>query len=193
MSGTKSCEKIREIQGVVAPLFAYRGYHSTSMREIARELGINQSTLYHYYRSKEDILFDLMNDAVEGALSTLKEILSGDLPPREKLIQILRFYTRFYAGAPERLILLVHEQHSLTREHRESLVEKQREYMTLFKEVLQDLKGKGLVKEIPDSVAIFAFLGMVHYTITWYHKDGPLGLDTLADLFAEIFTRGILT
>jgi len=48
-----------------------------------------------------------------------------------------------------------------------------------------------MTKEIPHSVAIFAFLGMVHYTIKWYHRDGAVGLDRLADIFVEIFTRGV--
>jgi len=193
MPGPKSREKIREIQSVVAPLFAYKGYHSTSMREIARELGMNQSSLYHYFRSKEEILFELMNDAVDNALTTLKEICAGDLLPRDKLYNILHFYTRYYAGAPERLILLVNEQNSLSPEHRRILVEKQREYVYIFKDVFEELKGNRLTKEIPHSVAIFAFLGMVHYTIIWYHKNGPIGLERLADIFVEIFTKGVLT
>jgi TetR/AcrR family transcriptional regulator, cholesterol catabolism regulator len=192
MAGPKTREKIQEIQSVVAPLFAYKGYHSTSMREIARELGMNQSSLYHYFRGKEEILFELMNDAVDNALSTLKDICGRDLRPQDKLIHVLRFYTRYYAGAPERLILLVNEQQSLTPEHRRILVDKQRAYVHIFKDIFGELKGNRLAKEIPDSVAIFAFLGMVHYTITWYRKHGPVDLEGLADIFSEIFTRGVL-
>jgi AcrR family transcriptional regulator len=193
MPGLKSREKIREIQSVVAPLFAYKGYHSTSMREIARGLGMNQSSLYHYFRSKEDILFELMNDAVDNALTTLEKICAADLMPRDKLYKIAHFYTRYYAGAPERLILLVNEQNSLNAEHRRILVEKQRRYVSIFKDVFAELDAHGLTREIPSSVAVFAFLGMVHYTITWYHKDGPVDLERLADIFAEIFTRGVLS
>ncbi|MDQ1333338.1 MAG: hypothetical protein QG552_288 [Thermodesulfobacteriota bacterium] len=192
MPGPKNRKKIREIQSVVAPLFAYKGYHSTSMREIARELGMNQSSLYHYFRSKEEILFELMNDAVDNALTTLKEICAENLLPRDKLTHMLHFYTRYYAGAPERLILLVNEQNSLTPEHHRTLVEKQREYVSIFKDVFEELKGNQLTKEIPHSVATFAFLGMVHYTIKWYNKKGRVGLDDLANSFVEIFTKGIL-
>ena len=192
MPGLKSREKIREIQSVVAPLFAYKGYHSTSMREIARELGMNQSSLYHYFRSKEEILFELMNDAVDNALTILKEICAGDLLPRDKLTNMLHFYTRYYAGAPERLILLVNEQGSLNSEHRRILVDKQRHYVHLFKEAFEKLDEHQLTKEIPPSLAIFAFLGMVHYTIKWYDKKGRVGLEELANSFVEIFTKGIL-
>jgi AcrR family transcriptional regulator len=192
MPTPKSLKKSNEIQRVIAHLFAYKGYHSTSMREIARELGMNQSSLYHYFKSKEDILFELMNQAVDGALATMEEICATDLQPKDKLKKILRFYTRYYAGDQERLILLVNEQNSLNSEHRRILVDKERRYVYLFKGVFEELEGHRMTKEIPHSVAIFAFLGMVHYTIKWYHKDGAVGLDRLTEIFTEIFTRGVL-
>lgn len=192
MPSSKNRKKAQEIERVAAGLFAHKGYRSTSMREIARELGMNQSSLYHYFKSKEEILFKLMNDAMDRALTILEEICAGDLLPRDKLFSILTFYTRYYAGAPERLILLVNEQNSLSSEHRTVLVEKQREYVRIFKEVFEELEGGSLSKDIPHSVTIFAFLGMVHYTITWYDKNGPVDLKRLADIFAEIFTNGML-
>lgn len=192
MPNTKNLKKSLEIQRVIARLFAHKGYHSTSMREIARELGMNQSSLYHYFRSKEDILFKLMNDAMDSALATLEEICATDLQPQDKLKRILRFYTRYYAGDQERLILLINEQNALNDEHRRILVDKERRYVHLFKGVFEELEGYQLTKEIPHSVAIFAFLGMVHYTIKWYHRDGTVDLDSLADIFVEIFTEGVL-
>ena len=86
MSKPKNPDKSREIQAVVARLFAHKGYDATSMREIARELGMNQSSLYHYFRSKEEILFNLANDAMDDALPTLEEICKTDLSAVEKLI-----------------------------------------------------------------------------------------------------------
>ena len=192
MPTQKNLKKSNEIQRVIARLFAHKGYHSTSMREIARELGMNQSSLYHYFKSKEDILFTLMNQAMDSALATMEEICATDLQPHEKLNRILRFYTRYYAGDQERLILLVNEQNSLNIEHRRILVDKERRYVHLFKGIFEELEGHQMTKEIPHSVAIFAFLGMVHYTIKWYHRDGAVDLDGLTEIFTEIFTRGVL-
>jgi AcrR family transcriptional regulator len=192
MSKPKHSKKSDKIYSVVAHLFAHNGYHSTSMREIARELGMNQSSLYHYFKSKEDILYKLMNDAMDDAMATLEEICAADLAPEDKLNRVLGFYIRYYAGDQERLILLVNEKNSLTEAYRRRLVRKERRYVRLFKDIFEELAGHDRIKEIPPSVAIFAFLGMVHYTIKWYHKDGQVSLDELADSFLEIFTKGIL-
>lgn len=192
MSRPRSLQKTKEIHRVIARLFAYRGYHSTSMREIARELGMNQSSLYHYFTSKEDILFKLMNDAIDDVLVTLEEICVSDLLPEDKLKRVLDSYIQSYAGDQERLILLVNEMNSLNEKYRLILVEKQRKYVQLIRSILNELVDEDKMKKVDPTVATFAFFGMVHYTIKWYHKDGPVTLEELAKLFVEIFTRGIL-
>lgn len=192
MSKPKSPRKAEEIRRVVARLFAEKGYHGTSMREIGRVLGMNQSSLYHYYKSKEEILFLLMNNAMDEALAVLDRICAADLSPEEKLSRVLDFYTRYYAGDQESLTLLVNEMHALNKRSHGILLEKQRQYVELIKSILVDLARSRKMKNIDPTVATFAFFGMVHYTIKWYRQTGPVGPDELARLIVEIFTRGIL-
>lgn len=187
----KKNEKLNEIKQAATRLFAGRGYHNTSMREIARELGMNQSSLYHYFKGKEDILFALLNGAMDDALDTLEEICRSDLSPRGKLTQVLSFYTNYYAGDQDRLVLLVNEQSYLGENFRKILIQKERRYVHLIQSILKALTEEGRMKPIPPAVAAFAFFGMVHYTIKWYHKDGPITSEELADYFLEIFTRGV--
>ena len=191
MPRPRNLQKTEEIYRVIARLFAYRGYHSTSMREIARELGMNQSSLYHYFASKQDILFTLMNDAMDDVLAILEDISSTDLLPEDRLNRVLSFYTQYYAGDQERLILLINEMNSLNEEYRSILVGKQRRYVQLIKSILEELAAQDKIKQIDPAIATFAFFGMVHYTSKWYHKDGPVAVEQLADAFVEIFTKGI--
>ena len=69
---------------------------------------------------------------------------------------------------------------------------KQRRYVQLIKSILEELAAQGKIKQIDPAIATFAFFGMVHYTIKWYHKDGPVSLEQLANAFVEIFTKGVL-
>lgn len=192
MARPKRLEKKDEIHRVVAQLFAHKGYHHTSMREIARELGMNQSSLYHYFTSKEEILFRLMNDAMDKVLRQLEEICASELEAEDKLKRVLHSYILSYAGDQDRLVLLVNEMNSLTEANRFVLVDKQRQYVHLIKSILNEVAEEGKMRQIDPGVATFAFFGMVHYTIKWYHEDGPITLDELAKLFVEIFTGGIL-
>ncbi len=188
---TKKADKIKEIHGVVTRLFARNGYHNTSMREIARGLGMNQSSLYHYFDSKEDILYALINDAMDDALNTLEEICKTDISPHGKLNRVLSFYTNFYAGDQDRLRLLVNEQGNLGEDYRRVLIKKERRYVHLIQSILKALADEGRMKPVPPVVATFAFFGMVHYTIKWYDRDGSVKSGELADYFLEIFTKGI--
>jgi AcrR family transcriptional regulator len=185
-------KKSEMVHQVVAQLFAKRGYHSTSIREIARQLGMNQSSLYYYFSSKEEILFRLMNEAMDDAMTTLKQICESEISPEEKLSRVLGFYVRYFAGDQDRLTLLVNERDCLGETYRRILIEKERRYVQLFKDIFEELNQTKKAKTIPPQVATFAFFGMVHYTIKWYHRDGPVGLDQLADFFVEMFTCGIL-
>lgn len=191
MARPKNTQKIFEIDRVIAHLFARKGYHSTSMRDIAHELGMNQASLYYYYKSKEEMLFRLMNGAMEDSLGVIEGICASDLSPEDKLSQVLNFYSRYFAGEQEREILLLSEMNSLNEQHQKILNEKQRHYVQLFYSILQELTDQNKMKPIHHTVATFAFFGMVHYTVRWYNRDGVISLEELANMFVEIFTRGI--
>ena len=187
-------KKRREIERVAAHLFAKKGFQATSVRVLAKDLGMTQASLYYYFDNKEELLFKLMNNAMVDALASINDTWLSDVSAEEKLRRILGYYTRYYAGEQDQEILLLTEMNSLTPEHRAVLVEKQRHYLKIFYDILQKLKGQGKIKgDIHHSVATFAFLGMVHYTVRWYHPNGPVSLDQLSEMFVEIFTRGILS
>ena len=192
MHQAKKNRKIKEIHQTIAHLFAHKGYHATSMRAIAQELNMQPSSLYHYFNGKEEMLFTLMNNAMDEALETLKTVCETDSPPEQKLRDMLDFYTRFFAGDQDREILLVNEIDSLTEDYRNILISKQRSYIHLLRSIFEQLKGHDLMKDIDPTVATFAFFGMVHYTIKWYRKDGPVSISDLSNTFVEIFTRGVL-
>jgi AcrR family transcriptional regulator len=192
MSKSKNLKRREEICDRIAHLFAHNGYHSTSMRDIARELNMNASSLYHYFKGKEDMLFQLMNDAMDEALVTIEEICQAHIPPEKKLDRVLVYYTKYFAGEQEREILLVNEMSSLKGKYRTILLEKQRHYVHLIRSILDELVDQGKMKKMSSTAALFAFFGMVHYTLKWYDKDGLVSLDELADTFMEIFSRGIL-
>lgn len=192
MAKPKNLQRASEIKQVVAGIFSRKGYYGTSMREIGRAVGLNQSSLYHYFKCKEDILFHLMNDAMDEALEVLREICSSDLSPEDKMKRVLGFYAQYYAGDQDRLNLLVNEMHALGKEYRAILIRKERLYVQLIKSILEDLESQGKMRAIHPTIATFAFFGMVHYTTKWYHEGGEIGLEELTRSFLELFTKGVL-
>ncbi len=185
--------KYNQILNIAAKLFAFKGYKATSVREIAEKSGITKATIYHYFSSKEEILFEIMNNAMDEALKDLKKIAQMNIHPIEKLKNSLNFYSKYYVSKQEDLILLVNELNSLNKKYKQVLIEKERIYVNLFKSILNELKEKKLLKDIPLTVIAFTFFGMVHYTIKWYKSSGKIKPEKLSEYFVEIFTKGILT
>lgn len=193
MSRKKNIERARYIEGVIAGLFAKKGYKAVSMREIARILNVRPSTLYHYFRSKEDILFRLMETAMEESLNGLRRLRESDTKPKEKLIQMLEFYASYYLEHSDRLTLLVNEIPSLSSEMREKLIEKEKEFVNLFRSLLEQLIEEREVIGIHPTSAIFSFFGMIHYTVKWYNPEGPISPEMLSKEIVRIFTKGIFS
>ncbi|MFH1058905.1 MAG: TetR/AcrR family transcriptional regulator [Pseudomonadota bacterium] len=189
---TKGERRSQEIFAAAARLFAQRGYSRTSIRDLAEELGMQKSSLYHYFESKEDLLHRLLDDIMEQALPIIEELCSRSMPPLEKLAAFMRFYTHVYAGDRDRLILLVNELDCLPPERREQVVTKQRRYVAAIRGILAELKQAGLLKDLPLSVLVFIFFAMVHYTPKWYDPAGPVSPDELGHILEQVFCQGIL-
>ncbi len=191
MKKLRSSHKKKIVYDTAAKLFAKKGYSGTSIREIAEALDLQKSSLYHYFKSKEDLLFKIMDDSMTVALQKIDGLYQSEVPPLEKLREFMHFYASFYAGDRDRLILLVNEVDQLSSVYRERLIYKERHYVEVLKGILSELQQQGFMKPIPTAVASFAFFGMVHFTYKWYRQDGPVAPDQLGDFFWDIFTTGI--
>lgn len=192
MPQQKNLQRNEEIHGVMSRLFAKKGYHATTMREIARELDMKPSSLYNYFESKEEALFNLLNDAMDVALELVKDICREEISAEEKLHRIISFYTHHYSVKREGLVLLIEHVRNLAEERQRIIIDKERRFANMVASILGDLDMEGRMKAIPPKIAVFAFFGMVHYTVKWYHAEGPVGPAELAKYFVEIFTNGIL-
>jgi len=193
MSRRKNVERAKYIEKVIAGLFAKRGYKAVSMREIARTLNVRPSTLYHYFRGKEEILFRLMEGAMEESLEGLRSLREKDAPPKDKLINMLKFYASYYLEHSDRLTLLVNEIPSLSQELRDKLVEKEKEFVNLFRTLLEELVKSGEVEGVHPTPAIFSFFGMIHYTVKWFNPEGSVSPEMLSQQIVKIFTEGIFS
>lgn len=193
MNHTRTPIRQQEIFDTAARLFARRGYSRTSMRDLAEALGLQKSSLYHYFESKEDLLHRLLDEFMDQALERLESLSSLPMDPAAKLSAYLRFYTTFYAGDLDRLSLLVNDLDCLGPARRKDVVDKERRYLSIIKGIMRDLKNAGLMRDIPISVAVFAFYGMVHFTPKWYRKEGTVTAQQLGEMFQEIFSHGALT
>ena len=186
-------QKRKRIRKVATKLFVEKGFENTTTRDIAKAADINKAALYYYFDSKEDLLYQILDDTVRIGLDRIREIERSKISLKKKLTAVTDMYTLYYAYDTDMMKLLVHDQKSLRPEHKKKLVRLQKDYVKVFVKILEDLKKNGEILDIDTTVCAFAFFGMVHWAYRWYSPGGRIKPDQLSEMFNQIFTKGIFS
>jgi AcrR family transcriptional regulator len=173
-------------------LFAERGFAGASTRDIAQAAGINQSTLFHHFATKEDILRELSERAWRLPLEALEEILRTDEPPEVRLHRIVYFHTRHLCSYPLDLTAVLQDSFRLDRARFPAWYEGVDRYTHELRAIIEAGVESGAFVPCNAHVRTMGILGMCNWTIRWYRQTGPLGADDIAAEFAAAALRSLL-
>lgn len=172
-----------------ARLFANRGFLGASIADLAEACETSKSLIYHYYDSKEDILFDVMHSHVHALLDAAEEIAARNITSADKLRDLTRAFVRLYAGAAARQRVLLNELQSLSKEQRAVVIGIQRRLIAIVEDILGGL-CPDLAPPMKPPTAMLWF-GMINWMHTWLDPEGPVKSSRIAELAADIFLCGI--
>jgi|SRR5690554_64047 len=163
-----------------AHLFKEKGYERTTVRDIAREVGIQSGSIFHHFRSKEDILYAVMEETILFNTQRMQAAVAAAKTPKEKVLALIRCELESVLGVTgEAMAVLVYEWRSLSEENQRSILKLRDVYENIWLEALNEAKAEGLVPA--DTFIARRFLtGALSWTVTWYRPDGNLSLDDLA-------------
>ena len=178
------------ILGAAAELFAARGYPSTSMAALASASGMSKALLYHYYRDKQHILYDIANSYMDTLLEIVAEVDRQRLPPTEHLRALVGCFMRAYQHARPQHMVLVQDVKFLSAPNRRRIRTKERKVVDAFADVIAALKPRTSATELRVPLAMILF-GMINWTFTWLRPDGKLTYEDMAPVVSEIFLSGV--
>lgn len=185
--------KLAEIVAAATRLFQEKGYHATSMQDIADGVGLQKGSLYHYISSKEDLLMIIVQEAVDIYVDRLAAISASDLPPREKFAQAVRQHLMGIANNLGMLTIFLREVHALTPEQ-QALVRRETErYNRVIEEIFAQGVAQGVFRDVDPRLACRAILGSCNWFYRWYRPSGQMSLEQLADFFVDLLFKGIET
>ncbi len=186
-------EKLERLLDVAAQVFAEKGYHAASIRDIARTAAVSLSGLYYYFRSKEELLFMVQDRCFRTVLADLERRLEGVEDPEEKLRTLVHNHVRFFARNMAAMRVLSHEYDSLEGEYREKIRSLRRRYSDICTEILRELRrSTGGADAVPLGVVTFALFGMMNWIYTWYRPDRNVPVDRLAEHLYKLFVGGFV-
>ncbi|MCH8861568.1 MAG: TetR family transcriptional regulator [Proteobacteria bacterium] len=177
-----------------AGLFAAQGFHSASISAIAKACKSSKSLIYHYFPSKDDILFAVMAEHTDLLLETARGVMAEKISAAAKLRIISRAYLDIYKSAQARHVVLLNELRSLAPARRRQIVRRERDILSIFEALIAGIGGIGgkpMARKELRTVLTRLFMGMINWTYTWYDPKGPLDSDAVSDLASEIFITGL--
>ena len=181
-----------EIRKAAAAVFAEKGFDRSSIRDVAKAARMSLAGLYYYYRGKEEILFDIQNQAFETLLNHHAEALAGVREPKKKLANIIHAHLEFFAANISEMKVMSRESEALTGEYAARVDELKRRYVRLVRGVLEEMAREKKLKAHPPGVAVFVLFGMMNWMYTWYDPKRDGSASEVADSVCDIFLSGIL-
>jgi AcrR family transcriptional regulator len=193
---TRYDQKLEFILRNAARIFAGKGYHSTSMRDISRETRVSLAGLYYYCKSKEELLFLIQDNCFGRVLERLEERLRGTIEPVEKLRFVIENHLSFFAANMSEMKVLSHEADSLAGEMHEHVSGKKQQYTRLVRRILAEVHAQQpdahTRRKIDLTVATYALFGMMNWIYNWYDPHGKLSVGDLVDNISRLFLTGFL-
>jgi len=182
-------EKLESILRTAAAIFAEKGYHQASIRDIARATRVSLSGLYYYFDSKEELLFLIQDHAFGTLEETLDHLLQGVDDPNRKLRLLIENHLRYFVGNMAEMKVLSHEADSLTGEYREKVNARKRRLNERAAEILEELAPRN---GIDLRVATFSMFGMMNWLYHWYRPGRDVPVERLAEDMSRLFLGGFL-
>ena len=181
-------ERREQILTVAGYLFSQRGYHATSMRELAKHLNLQGGSLYAHITSKEELLLEVVRQAAERFLGVL-EGLKGD--PVSKLKSLVRGHLEVIAQELPRATVFFHEWKHLSPPLLEEAKALRRRYEEGVQAVIREGMEQGVFRVENLRLATLFVLSALNWTYQWYRPEGPLSLEELSEAYATLILRAL--
>ena len=185
-------QKLDALLASAARVFADRGYHQTSMRDLARETGISLSGLYYYVESKEELLFLIQHRSFEAVLASLQGALAGVETPVDRLARFIESHLEYFASHMPEMKVLSHEAEALTGEYLVQVNQQKREYTRTLMDILEALERTNGPAHVNRRVATYALFGMMNWIYKWYNPLGDIDVGLLSQNMCRLFLGGYI-
>ena len=181
-----------QILNAAAQIIRQKGFHATSMQDIAEAVHLQKASLYHHFNSKQEILLMLLDQAVDLLAERVGPVVSQNLPADQKLREAVRCYLEAEAERRDLISVLLLEYRSLDPELLSRHIPRRDRLERQWRSIVQQGIDSGIFC-IPDpALAIRTLMGVLNWTVTWYRPSGKLSMDEIATHVSDLFLDGMV-
>jgi len=183
---------LEAIIAAAAKVFRTKGYHAATVQDIADEVGILKGSLYHHVKSKEDLLYLIVQEPIASIYERVARIAASDLPAGEKLRQAILAHLEAFDRHYPHLFVYLREREEMKRRFRERFRLSPKQYERCWQQILREgIKSGEFRADLDVAVASYGVLGMLNWLHQWYEPRGRLGVREVADQLSALALAGV--
>ena len=191
-TASKYDQKLVYVLKTSAAIFAEKGYHSTSIRDIARATNMSLSGLYYYFSSKEELLYLIQDYCFSTVLSDCRRLLAGVDDPVRRLKLLIENHLNYFVNNMNEMKVLSHEANSIKGDLFKKVNSKKRQYVDLTMDLMEEIARAHNVEGVDLRVATFSLFGMMNWIYNWYNPRKDVDVTGLSQNITRIFLMGLL-
>ena len=173
-----------------AALFSAQGYMRSSIADLADACHLSRGALYHYFDSKEAILFAILDAHVREMIRHVDAAVAAGGPPLTQLRNVIRTVVVVNAKSPNEQRVLIHDLSFLSEDEQVAIKSLERQLVDTVADLLVRLDADGKIVKRTRKVYTMMLFGIINYTYTWYDPQGGLGPEAFADAALDLFLHG---
>ncbi len=182
------------ILDAAAELFCEKGFHAATTRELANRLNVQQASLYHHIRKKEDLLHRICNETMDYFLETLPPALRKAKDTGNGIGAFIEAHLQTTLQHPNRTLAMATEFRALSRHHFAEVAQKHEKYSNLLESELKAARASGRLRtDVAPKYMRLALLNILNWTPRWFRPTGALSCQELSSIYEHVFWEGVTT
>src|SRR6201988_232280 len=160
-------EKLQRILKTSAKIFAEKGFHRTSVRDISRATRMSLAGLYYYFTTKEELLYLIQERCFVTLLQRWEQAATAETVVRTRIRVFAENHLSFFLHNMHEMKVMAHEDESLTGEFNEKILVLKRRYVKVIMDLIVELQEQNSAKGVDVRLATFSLFGMMNWIYTW--------------------------
>jgi len=174
-------------------LFYRDGFARSSIRDIGRFAGVSSSTLYHYFKNKDELLYEIITSIGDALLKILKQTIQDFDDPEERLRQMMFRQICLFKDKREEVKIYIEEQYQLPKRLKEIVAKQHKVIYDTYLHELERLHAAGRLRIDNLPIINFAIFALMNWFYRWYKEDKSLSIEEIAKILIAILSNGIFS
>jgi AcrR family transcriptional regulator len=187
-SSATSAERLLD---TAATLFRQKGYAGTTTRELAAALGLRNASLYHYTRSKADLLYEICITSLTMVQSAVTEATQKESDPLARVVAMITRHMQVILANSDAHTTMLIEMRALPEDQHREIIFRRGKYESIIRNVLTEAQQAGVLRgDVSPAYLTLALFSLMNWSLFWYDSAGELSIEDLAEILIRLFLEG---